>query len=294
MSLKSCMITNKDVKVVVQGITGNQGRFHANIMRNYGTQIVAGVSPGKGDKDLDNIPVFDTVEEAVNNTGANASIIFVPAQHCKSSMFEAIRMNLNPIVVITEGIPVHDTMDAIRYARFKKISVIGPNTPGIIIPSQKIKIGIMPDHVFKPGNIGMVSRSGTLMYEIAANLSQRGLGQSICIGKGGDPITGLSITDILKFFEQDSDTKAVVMVGEIGGNDEENASVFIKKMKKPVVAYIAGRNVPPGKRMGHAGAIINGAGMSGTADNKIKVLSSVGVKIAISPKDITNLVEEVT
>lgn len=287
------MVINKDVRVVVQGITGNQGRFHTNLMLNYGTQIVAGVSPGKDGGNIEGVPIFDTVEEAVNDTNANASIIFVPAQYCKSSMFEAIKMNLNPIVVITEGIPVKDTMNAVWYAKFKKVHIIGPNTPGIIVPSQKIKIGIMPDHVFKPGNIGIVSRSGTLMYEIAANLSENGLGQSVCVGKGGDPITGLSLTEILKFFEQDSDTKVVVIIGEVGGNEEENASVFIKEMKKPVVAYIAGKNVPPGKRMGHAGAIISGAGASGTAENKIKVLNSVGVKIAISPKDVTDLVKEV-
>lgn len=287
------MMINKDVKVVVQGITGNQGRFHTNIMRRYGTQIVAGVSPGKSGENLDDVPVFDTVEEAVNDTNANASIIFVPAQYCKSSIFESIEMNLNPVVVITEGIPVHDTMDAVWYANLKKIRIIGPNTPVIIIPSQKIKIGIMPDHVFKPGNIGIVSRSGTLMYEIAANLSEKGLGQSVCIGKGGDPITGLSLTEILKFFEQDNDTKAVVMVGEIGGKEEEDASVLIKEMEKPVVAYIAGKNVPPGRRMGHAGAIIGGSSGGGTAENKIKVLSSVGVKIAASPKDVTDLLEEV-
>jgi len=287
------MITNKDVRVVVQGITGNQGRFHTNLMLNYGTRIVAGVSPGKGGENLDDVPVFDTVEEAVRYTDANASMIFVPAQYCKSSMLEAVKMNLDPIVVITEGIPVHDTMESIWYAKFKKLHLIGPNTPGIILPSKRIKIGIMPDHVFKPGKIGIVSRSGTLMYEIAANLSEKGLGQSVCIGKGGDPITGLTLTEILQFFEEDLETKAVVIIGEVGGNDEENASVFIKKMKKPVIAYIAGKNVPPGKRMGHAGAIISRAGRSGTAENKIRILSSVGAKIAKSPKEVTDLVGEV-
>jgi len=284
------MIVDKNTRVVVQGITGYQGRFHTTRMLQYGTKIVAGVTPGKGGREINGIPVFDSVEEAVNETRANASIIFVPAPFCKSSMFEAIDMDLNPVVVITEGIPILDTMKAVAYARSKKIGIVGPNTPGIIVPG-KTKIGIMPDHVFKEGNIGIVARSGTLAYEIAATLSINDFGQSSCIGKGGDPITGLNFTEILQLYENDSETKAVVMIGEIGGTEEENASDFIKQMSKSVVAYIAGRTAPPGKRMGHAGAIITGK--KGTAENKIKVLTLAGVKVASSPKDIPEFLKEV-
>lgn len=284
------MIVDKNTRVVVQGITGYQGRFHTTRMLQYGTKIVAGVTPGKGGREINGIPVFDSVEEAVNETRANASIIFVPAPFCKSSMFEAIDMDLNPVVVITEGIPILDTMKAVAYARSKKIGIVGPNTPGIIVPG-KTKIGIMPNHVFKEGNIGIVARSGTLAYEIAATLSINDFGQSSCIGKGGDPITGLNFTEILQLYENDSETKAVVMIGEIGGTEEENASDFIKQMSKSVVAYIAGRTAPPGKRMGHAGAIITGK--KGTAENKIKVLTLAGVKVASSPKDIPEFLKEV-
>jgi len=284
------MIVDKNTRVVVQGITGYQGRFHTTRMLQYGTKIEAGVTPGKGGREINGIPVFDSVEEAVNETRANASIIFVPAPFCKSSMFEAIDMDLNPVVVITEGIPILDTMKAVAYARSKKIGIVGPNTPGIIVPG-KTKIGIMPNHVFKEGNIGIVARSGTLAYEIAATLSINDFGQSSCIGKGGDPITGLNFTEILQLYENDSETKAVVMIGEIGGTEEENASDFIKQMSKSVVAYIAGRTAPPGKRMGHAGAIITGK--KGTAENKIKVLTLAGVKVASSPKDIPEFLKEV-
>jgi succinyl-CoA synthetase alpha subunit len=257
-------------------------------MLEYGTKIVGGATPGKGGAQVEGVPVFDTVKEAVSRTGANASIIFVPAPFARDATLEAISNGLNPIVVITEGIPIRDAIDIMAQAKERDCVIIGPNTPGIIAPSG-CKLGIMPSHVFKEGEVGLASRSGTLTYEIAASLSRAGLGQSTCLGLGGDPIVGLSFVDILEMFRKDPQTKSVALVGEIGGNAEELAAQYIidTKYPKPVVAYIAGRSAPPGKRMGHAGAII--MGRSGTAESKIDALKNAGVRMALKPGEIATL-----
>lgn len=279
------ILVGKKTKAIVQGITGSQGNFHTQLMIEYGTKIVAGTSPGKGGTAIHGIPVFDTVQEAVDKYKATASIIFVPAPGAKDAALEAIAAGLNPVVVITEGIPVKDEIQMMEVAKLKDITIIGPNTPGIITPGQ-CKLGIMPGHIFKPGKIGLVSRSGTLTYEIAASLTNAGLGQSTCLGVGGDPVVGLSFVDVLQMFRKDPATKAIAMIGEIGGNAEEMAAEYVKKTKypKPIAAYIAGRAAPPGKRMGHAGAIITGR--AGTAETKIEALRSAGVKIALKPGEI--------
>jgi succinyl-CoA synthetase alpha subunit len=262
--------------------------FHTKLMLEYGTKIVGGATPGKGGAQVEGVPVFDTVKEAVSGTGANASIIFVPAPFARDATLEAISNGLNPIVVITEGIPIRDAIDIMAQAKERDCVIIGPNTPGIIAPSG-CKLGIMPSHVFKEGEVGLASRSGTLTYEIAASLSRAGLGQSTCLGLGGDPIVGLSFVDILEMFRKDPQTKSVALVGEIGGNAEELAAQYIidTKYPKPVVAYIAGRSAPPGKRMGHAGAII--MGRSGTAESKIDALKNAGVRMALKPGEIATL-----
>lgn len=279
------VLVGKKTKAIVQGITGSQGSFHTQLMLEYGTKIVAGTSPGKGGTATRGIPVFDTVQEAVDKYKATASIIFVPAPGAKDAALEAIAAGLDPVVVITEGIPVKDEIQMMEVARLKDITIIGPNTPGIITPGQ-CKLGIMPGHIFKPGKIGLVSRSGTLTYEIAASLTNAGLGQSTCLGVGGDPVVGLSFVDVLEMFRKDPATKAIAMIGEIGGNAEEMAAEYVKKTKypKPIAAYIAGRAAPPGKRMGHAGAIITGR--AGTAETKIEALRRAGVKIALKPGEI--------
>lgn len=280
-----------NTRVIVQGITGRQGTFHTKRMIEYGTKVVAGVTPGKGGQEVHGIPVYNTVKDAVEDTDATASIIFVPAKYATDAVLEAIDANLNPIVVITEHIPVHDAMFFVRFARLKGISIIGPNTPGIIAPERSL-VGIMPGHIFKKGNIGIVSRSGTLTYEIADILTQNGFGQSTSIGIGGDPITGLDFIDVLNKFENDPETEAIVLIGEIGGDSEERAATYIKKnIKKPVVAYIAGQTAPPGKRMGHAGAIISGR--SGTAQSKIEAFKKVGVRVATLPSQIPDILSEV-
>ena len=280
-----------NTRVIVQGITGRQGTFHTKRMIEYGTKVVAGVTPGKGGQEVHGIPVYNTVKDAVEDTDATASIIFVPAKYATDAVLEAIDANLNPIVVITEHIPVHDAMFFVRFARLKGISIIGPNTPGIIAPERSL-VGIMPGHIFKKGNIGIVSRSGTLTYEIADILTQNGFGQSTSIGIGGDPITGLDFIDVLNKFENDPETEAIVLIGEIGGDSEERAASYIKKnIKKPVVAYIAGQTAPPGKRMGHAGAIISGR--SGTAQSKIEAFKKVDVKVATLPSQIPSILSEV-
>ncbi len=282
------IMIDRDTKVVVQGITGGQGRFHVRAMKDYGTNIVAGVTPGKGGEEVEGIPVFDSLSEIEGQV--NASIIFVPGPFAKDAALEAIDMNLNPVVIITERIPVHDSIEIIAHASQKNIVVIGPNTPGIISPG-KSKMGVMPSHVFKEGNIGLISRSGTLTYEIASNLSNSGLGQSTTVGLGGDPVVGLNFIDVLKMFEKDEETKAVVLVGEIGGNAEELAAEYLKDNKvKHVIAYIAGVTAPPGKRMGHAGAIISGG--KGTAESKIEALREAGVEVAKFPGEIPRLIEQ--
>jgi succinyl-CoA synthetase alpha subunit len=282
---------NKQTKAVVWGITGAQGSFHTRLMLDYGTNIVAGVTPGKGGTSLDQVPVYDTVSEAKEAEGAEASIIFVPAPFAADAAFEALDAGFKVIVIITEHIPVRDAIQVMYRAKEKGAVVIGPNTPGIMTLGE-CKLGIMPVHVFKRGVVGLASRSGTLTYEIANGLSVRDLGQSTCIGLGGDPIVGLSFIDVLKEFEKDEQTKAVALIGEIGGNFEELAAEFIatEGYSKPVVAFVAGRTAPPGKRMGHAGAIIMGG--TGTAASKIEAFKKAGVAVADKPGDVARLLAE--
>jgi succinyl-CoA synthetase alpha subunit len=284
------ILIGKETKAIVQNITGTQGTFHSQLMLQYGTKIVAGVTPGRGGTTVNGVPVFDSVEEATGQFGVDASIIFVPAPFARDAALEAIAAGLNPVVIITEGIPVKDEIQIMEVARLRGTTVIGPNTPGIITPAE-CKLGIMPGHIFKEGEIGLVSRSGTLTYEIAASLTATGLGQSTCLGIGGDPVVGLSFVDVLEMFRKDPRTKAVAMIGEIGGNAEEKAAEYIKNSNysKPVAAYVAGRAAPPGKRMGHAGAII--MGKSGTAETKIEALRDAGVKVALKPGEIAKLLK---
>ena len=284
------ILVGRKTKAIVWGITGSQGQFHTKLMLEYGTKVVAGVTPGRGGQEVHKVAVFDTAREALEKVDANASIIFVPAPYAKDATLEAIAANLNPIIVITEGIPVKDEILIMEIARQKGTTIIGPNTPGIITPAQ-CKLGIMPSHIFKPGKVGLVSRSGTLTYEIAASLTKAGLGQSTCLGVGGDPVVGMSFVDVFKMFRKDPATKAIAMIGEIGGNAEEMAAEYVSKTKypKPIVAYIAGRGAPPGKRMGHAGAIITGK--AGTAETKIDALRAAGVKIALKPGEIAKLIK---
>lgn len=284
------ILIHSDTRVMVQGITGHQGQFHARAMAASGTKVVAGVTPGKGGQFVDTIPVFDTVAEAVESTGADAWVSFVPAAMAKDAAYEAIDHQLNPMVLITEHIPIHDTVKIISLAANRRIRVIGPNTAGLFAPGH-CKMGIMPAHIFRPGPIGIVSRSGTLTYEIVSQLSQQGFGQSTAVGLGGDPVVGLSFIAVLELFEQDPETKAVVLIGEIGGSAEEEAARFIPgHITKPVFAYIAGRTAPAGKRMGHAGAVISGT--SGSAETKTKALAEAGVQVAWLPGDIPRLVEQ--
>jgi len=284
------IIVDKDTRVVVQGMTGNEGRFHTASMLRYGTKIVAGVTPGKGGQEVEGLPVYNTVEEAVSNQGANTSIMFVPARFAKSGVFEAVDAGIKTVVAITEGIPQSDEIEFIAKASKKgDVIIIGPNTPGVINPSNKMHVGVMPVHVFRPGTIGLASRSGTLTYEIAWHITNAGLGQSACVGLGGDPIVGLDFVKLLEMFKDDEETKGVVLIGEIGGNAEEMAAKYISETNypKPVVAYIAGRLAPPGKRMGHAGAIIMGS--AGTAKSKIEAFTAAGVPVAEKPSDIAKL-----
>lgn len=284
------IIVDEETKVLVQGITGHQGTFHTGEMLKFGTKVVAGVTPGKGGQAVHGVPVFDEVEEAVNETNANTSLVLVPAKFAKDAIIEAIDAGVKTIVVITEHIPFHDTIEFVHYARYKGVTLIGPNCPGVASPG-KAKVGIFPNHIFKEGNVGVASRSGTLTYEIVNSLSENGFGQSTCVGLGGDPITGLNFKEVLEMFENDKETKAIVMVGEIGGTAEEEAADFIKEhVSKPVFAFIAGRTAPPGKRMGHAGAII--ARGRGTAKSKIEALKKAGVEIAEFPNAIADLIRE--
>ena len=284
------ILLNEDTRCIVQGITGKQGSFHTEQMLNYNTKIEAGITPGKGGQDFCGVPIFNSIEEAKEEVDINASIIFVPANFAKNAAFEAIR-NLNLVIIISEHIPVHDSMEIVAYAETIGTTVIGPNTPGIISPGIG-KLGIMPTHIFDEGNVGVISRSGTLTYEIASQLTRAGIGQSTCVGIGGDPVIGTDYIDILKRFEEDKNTDAVVLIGEIGGNAEENAAEYINKnMSKPVVSYIAGRTAPPGKRMGHAGAIIQGN--TGTVASKTEALNSAGVEVATMPSQIVELIKKV-
>jgi len=282
------IVIDKNTRAIVQGITGTQGSFHTKLMVEYGTKIVAGVTPGKGGTVIHGIPVYDTVEEAQEKHSADASIIFVPAPFAADASLEALENGVKTIVIITEHIPIKDAVNVMAYAKQASATIIGPNTPGIITPEES-KLGIMPSHIFKPGSIGMVSRSGTLTYEIAASLTRKNLGQSTCLGLGGDPITGLNFIDVLRMFEKDTDTEAIVLIGEIGGNLEELAAEYItnKKYSKPVAAFIAGRSAPPGKRMGHAGAIVTGK--AGTAESKIEKFKNAGVEVAEKPNDVPEL-----
>jgi len=283
------ILVNKNTKVIVQGITGRSGRFHTEQCVDYGTNIVAGSVPGKGGSDVNGIPVFDTVAEGVENTGADTSLIFVPAHfNAADSIMEAADAGVNLIVCISEHIPILDMVKAKAFLNGNKTRLIGPNCPGIITPGE-CKIGVMPAFAYSPGNVGIVSRSGTLTYEAAFQLKQLGIGQSTCVGIGGDPVIGTSFVDVLELFEEDDDTHAVVLIGEIGGNAEEKAAEFVKnKMTKPVVGFIAGQTAPPGKRMGHAGAII--AGGKGTAAEKIQSLKDAGIAVA---EDLTTIGETV-
>jgi succinyl-CoA synthetase alpha subunit len=283
------IIIGRDTRVVVQGITGNEGTFHTTAMLGYGTRIVAGVTPGKGGQEVQDIPVYNTVIEAVGNHGANTSVIFVPARFARSAVLEAVDAGIKTLVVITELIPQKDAIEFIAKASEKGVTVVGPNTPGVINPSNKVHIGVMPAHVFQSGTVGMVSRSGTLTYEIAWHVSHAGLGQSTCVGLGGDAVIGLDFISVLEMFEADEETRGVVLIGEIGGNMEELAAQYIreKKYTKPVVAYIAGRAAPPEKRMGHAGAIISGN--VGTAKSKVESCTAAGIPVAEKPGDIPRL-----
>jgi succinyl-CoA synthetase alpha subunit len=285
------ILTDKNTRVIVQGITGNQGSFHTKLMLEYGTRIVAGVTPGKGGEEIHGVPVYDTIKDALSNHDAEASIIFVPAKFCKEAILEAVEQSLSPIVVITEGIPLFDSMIALEEAGKKNVKIIGPNTPGIITPNE-FKLGIMPTHVFSRGNIGLISRSGTLSYEIASELTVSKQGQSTCLGIGGDKVTGLNYIDVLEMFRQDSETRAIAMIGEIGGTMEEEAAEYVTKTEyeKPIVAFIAGRTAPPGKKMGHAGAIISGG--KGTPSSKINAFKKAGIHIAETPSDIAKIINE--
>jgi succinyl-CoA synthetase alpha subunit len=281
------ILIDEHTKVIVQGITGRDGSFHAEAMLEYGTKVAGGVTPGKGGQTVGALPVFNTVKEAVTETGAQCSVIFVPAAFALDAIREAADGGISLVVCITEGIPVLDMVDLYHELKRKQVRLIGPNCPGIISPG-KCKVGIMPGYIHKPGGIGVISRSGTLTYEVVYDLSEKELGQSTCIGIGGDPIIGTGYIELLEMFEKDPDTEAIVLIGEIGGEDEENAASFIKtSVNKKVVAFISGRTAPPGKRMGHAGAIISGG--KGGAEAKVKALQEAGVVVVDKPDQIADV-----
>jgi succinyl-CoA synthetase alpha subunit len=284
------IFVDDDTRLVVQGLTGSEGRFHGLRNREYGTQLVAGVTPGKGGQDVDAVPVLNTVAEAVAEHGANTSMIFVPAPFAADAIYEAVDAGVHTVVTITEGVPAHEMLRIHAYIRSKGVRMLGPNCPGALSPG-KANVGIIPAEIFAPGDIGLVSRSGTLTYQIGHELTQMGLGNSTIVGIGGDPIVGSSFIDVLTLFEADSETKYVVMVGEIGGDEEEKAADFIEaEMTKPVVAYIAGFTAPPGKTMGHAGAIISGS--SGTAEGTKKALEARGIRVGTTPTETAQLAAE--
>jgi len=285
------VLVNKDTRVLTQGITGATGQFHTRACKEYGTQMVAGVTPFKGGTTFEGIPIFNAVDEAVASTGANTSVIYVPPSFAADAILEAVDAGIELVVCITEGIPIIDMVRVKRVLKDETARLVGPNCPGIITPGQ-CKIGIMPGHIHHPGSIGVVSRSGTLTYEAVDQLTRLGMGQSTCIGIGGDPVRGLGFIDVLKLFNEDTDTHGVVMIGEIGGSSEEEAALWIQEnMRKPVVGFIVGQTAPPGKRMGHAGAII--AGGKGTAQDKIDALKKAGVRLAPSPALIGQTTREV-
>ncbi len=286
------ILVDKNTRLVVQGITGREGEFHSRQMLEYGTRVVAGVTPGKGGQSAcdGRVPVFDTVREAVEATGANTSVIYVPARFAVDAILEAADAGIGLVVCITEGIPVNDMIRVKAYLDQKGTRLVGPNCPGLLTPGEA-KVGIMPGHIATPGPVGVVSRSGTLTYEVVYALTMRGIGQTTCVGIGGDPIIGTRFVDVLEMFEADPKTEQVVLIGEIGGNDEEIAARFVReRMTKPVVAFIAGQTAPPGKRMGHAGAIIEGG--EGTAAAKIAALEAAGVRVAAHPEQVAELVAD--
>jgi succinyl-CoA synthetase alpha subunit len=286
------ILVDNDTRLVVQGLTGSEGRFHGLRNRDYGTKLVAGVTPGKGGQDVDGVPVLDTVADAVSAHGANTSMIFVPAPFAADAIYEAVDAGVHTVITITEGVPAHEMLRIHAYIRSRGVRLLGPNCPGALSPG-KANVGIIPAEIFQPGDIGLVSRSGTLTYQIGHELTQMGLGNSTIVGIGGDPVVGSSFIDILRQFEADDETKYVVMVGEIGGDEEEKAADFIEtEMTKPVVAYIAGFTAPPGKTMGHAGAIISGS--SGTASAKQKALEERGIRVGTTPTETAQLAAELT
>ena len=284
------IIVDKDTKLVVQGLTGREGSFHGLRNKAYGTQVVAGVTPGKGGSDVEGVPIFDTVADAVAETGANTTMVFVPAKFAADAIYEAVDSGIGTVICIAEGLPAHEMLRVYTYIRPKGIAMLGPNCPGALSPG-KANVGIIPAEIFTEGAVGLVSRSGTLTYQIGHELTQLGLGNSTIAGIGGDPVVGSSFVDILEKFEADEQTALIVMVGEIGGNEEEKAAEFVQQhMKKPVLAYIAGFSAPPGKTMGHAGAIISGS--SGTAQGKKEALEAAGIQVGTTPTEVAQLVAE--
>ena len=284
------IIVDKDTKLVVQGLTGREGSFHGLRNKSYGTQVVAGVTPGKGGTDVEGVPIFNTVADAVAETGANTTMVFVPAKFAADAIYEAVDSGIGTVICIAEGLPAHEMLRVYTYIRPKGIKMLGPNCPGALSPG-KANVGIIPAEIFTEGAVGLVSRSGTLTYQIGHELTQLGLGNSTIAGIGGDPVVGSSFVDVLEKFEADDQTELVVMVGEIGGNEEEKAAEFVQQhMKKPVLAYIAGFSAPPGKTMGHAGAIISGS--SGTAQGKKEALEAAGIQVGTTPTEVAQLVAE--
>ena len=284
------ILVGKETRLLVQGITGREGAFHTEQMVEYGTNVVAGVTPGKSGQEVAGVPVFDTVEQAVKSTNANTSIIYVPARFAPDAIYEAVDNGIDLVICITEGVPVNDMIPVYHHVKEKGARLIGPNCPGLITPGEA-KVGIMPGFIHQPGKVGLVSRSGTLTYEVVDALTKAGLGQSSAVGIGGDPVIGTSFVDVLELFQNDPDTEAIVMIGEIGGDDEEVAAAYIKEhVTKPMAGFIAGRTAPAGKRMGHAGAIISGG--AGTAEGKIKALEAAGVRVAESPSQVPVLLEQ--